>query len=86
MNALENETRLKLNKRIEEKSAFAHSLENVQGDECDLLFISMGYGYNKEGDFQMRFGPVNINGGHHRLNVLFQEQKKEKFIFLISSA
>ena len=78
---LENETRLKLNKRIEEKSAFAHSLENVQGDECDLLFISMGYGFNKEGDFQMRFGPVNINGGHHRLNVLFSRAKEKIHFF-----
>lgn len=78
---LENETRLKLNKRIEEKSAFAHSLENVQGDECDLLFISMGYGFNKEGDFQMRFGPINVNGGHHRLNVLFSRAKEKIHFF-----
>lgn len=80
---LESETRVKLNKRIEEKSAFAHSLENVQGDECDLLFISMGYGFNKEKKFEMRFGPVNVHGGHHRLNVLFS-RAKEKIDFFSS--
>jgi superfamily I DNA and/or RNA helicase len=78
---LENEVSLKLNKRIEEKSAFAHSLENVQGDECDLLFISMGYGFNKESNFEMRFGPVNVNGGHHRLNVLFSRAKQKIHFF-----
>lgn len=71
----------KLNKRIEEKSAFSHSLENVQGDECDLLFISMGYGYNRARNFEMRFGPVNIHGGHHRLNVLFSRARQKIHFF-----
>tara|TARA_B100001287_G_scaffold274204_1_gene279059 strand:+ start:13927 stop:17166 length:3240 start_codon:yes stop_codon:yes gene_type:complete len=78
---LEKEIRIKLNKRIDEKSAFSHSLENVQGEECDLLFISMGYGFNKEGRFHMRFGPVNLNGGHHRLNVLFSRAKEKIHFF-----
>ena len=78
---LKHKIRTKLNKRIEEKSAFSHSLENVQGDECDLLFISMGYGYNRERNFEMRFGPVNIHGGHHRLNVLFSRARQKIHFF-----
>ncbi len=78
---LKDEIRIKLNKRIEEKSAFSHSLENVQGDECDLLLISMGYGFNKDGNFEMRFGPINIHGGHHRLNVLFSRARQKIHYF-----
>mgnify|MGYP001169600213 CR=1 FL=1 len=78
---LKSEIRVKLNKRIEEKSAFSHSLENVQGDECDLLLISMGYGFNKDGNFEMRFGPINIHGGHHRLNVLFSRARQKIHYF-----
>ena len=41
----------------------------------------MGYGYNRERDFQMRFGPVNIHGGHHRLNVLFSRARQKIHFF-----
>ena len=51
-------------------SAFFKSLENVQGDECDILLISFAYGRNETGDFNMRFGPMNTLNGRKRLNVL----------------
>ena len=78
---LDDDIRVKLNKRIEENTAFSHSLENVQGDECDILFISMGYAYNEDGNFEMRFGPINVQGGHHRLNVLFSRAKQKIHFF-----
>jgi superfamily I DNA and/or RNA helicase len=45
------------------------------------LIISFGYGRNKEGDFEMRFGPINQTGGEKRLNVLFSRAKKEIHFF-----
>ncbi|GAB5417368.1 MAG: hypothetical protein Crog4KO_29500 [Crocinitomicaceae bacterium] len=59
-----------LAERLEEGTAFFKSLENVQGDECDHLLISFGYGKDPEGNFAMRFGPLNTENGRRRLNVL----------------
>jgi very-short-patch-repair endonuclease len=49
---------------------FVKNLENVQGDERDVIFISVGYGKTKEGYLSMNFGPLNREGGERRLNVL----------------
>jgi hypothetical protein len=63
------------------------ALENVQGDECKHLIISLGYGYNEAGKFEMRFGPVNQEGGGKRLNVLFSRgQDKLTFIHSVDAA
>jgi hypothetical protein len=58
-----------LDRRIMEGTAFFKALENVQGEECDRLIISLGYGRNTEGEFHMRFGPLNSKNGAKRLNV-----------------
>lgn len=57
---------------------FIKNLENVQGDERDVIFISMTYGSPEPGGkvFQ-RFGPINSDVGWRRLNVLFTRSKKE---------
>jgi superfamily I DNA and/or RNA helicase len=65
----------------ESKELFFKSLENVQGDECDHLIISLGYGYNEEGRFSMQFGPLNKVNGHRRLNVLMSRARKELTFF-----
>ncbi len=49
---------------------FLKNLENVQGDERDVIFISVGYGRTVEGSLTMNFGPLNGEGGERRLNVL----------------
>lgn len=60
-----------LQKKIEGATGiFVQSLENVQGDQCEHLIISMGYGKNPEGQFHKRFGPLNQEQGYRRLNVL----------------
>ena len=51
--------RIRLLTRIDEDSLFFKALEQVQGDECDRLIISFGYAKNENGQFEMRFGPVN---------------------------
>lgn len=60
----------KLSDRLDKNQGFFKSLENVQGDECDHLFISFGYAKNQAGEFHLRFGPMNTANGRKRLNVL----------------
>ena len=49
---------------------FVKNLENIQGDERDVIFISVGYGKNESGYMAMNFGPLSNDGGERRLNVL----------------
>jgi len=60
---------------------FVKNLENVQGDERDVIFISTVYGKNETGNMFQRFGPINNKGGHRRLNVLFTRAKLQTVIF-----
>ena len=54
---------------------FVKNLENVQGDERDTIFISIGYGKTNEGRLPMSFGPLNSDGGERRLNVLISRAR-----------
>ncbi len=60
---------------------FIKNLENVQGDERDVIFISVGYGRNKLGYMAMRFGPLSAEGGERRLNVLISRAKRRCEVF-----
>ena len=60
---------------------FIKNLENVQGDERDVIFISVGYGRTAEGKISMSFGPLNADGGERRLNVLITRAKKRCEVF-----
>lgn len=51
------------------------NLENVQGDERDVVFLSIGYGKDAEGKMYQNFGPLNKIGGERRLNVLISRAK-----------
>jgi very-short-patch-repair endonuclease len=48
---------------------FVKNLENVQGDERDVIFFSVGYGPDADGKMLLNFGPLNKQGGERRLNV-----------------
>jgi hypothetical protein len=50
---------------------FIKNLENVQGDERDIIILSICYGPGPEGRMLMNFGPINQRGGEKRLNVIF---------------
>ncbi|MDN5874350.1 MAG: AAA domain-containing protein, partial [Sinobacteraceae bacterium] len=64
------------------ESLFIKNLENVQGDERDVMLISMTYGPREPGGRVMqRFGPINSATGWRRLNVLFTRAKKQMHIF-----
>lgn len=63
------------------KGFFVKNLENVQGDERDAIFISTTYGSDASGNQFQRFGPVNSEAGHRRLNVLFTRAKLRTVVF-----
>ncbi len=56
---------------------FVKNLENVQGDERDLMIISTTYGPDPKGRFYRRFGPLGQAGGGRRLNVLVTRARTE---------
>jgi very-short-patch-repair endonuclease len=60
---------------------FVKNLENVQGDERDVIFISVGYGRDASGNLPMVLGPLSIEGGERRLNVLISRAKFRCEIF-----
>ncbi|GAB2945966.1 hypothetical protein GCM10027048_08830 [Hymenobacter coalescens] len=60
---------------------FIKNLENVQGDERDVMLISIGYGRTKDGYLSMSFGPLNGEGGERRLNVLITRAKQRCEVF-----
>ncbi|MGB8451557.1 MAG: DUF3320 domain-containing protein [Anaerocolumna sp.] len=75
------------NPELEEISNGAHealfikNLENVQGDERDVILFSIGYGPDQEGRTALNFGPVNREGGWRRLNVAVSRARKEMMVF-----
>jgi len=60
---------------------FVKNLENVQGDERDAIFVSVGYGPGEDGKVSLNFGPVSSSGGERRLNVLMTRAKRVLEIF-----
>lgn len=54
---------------------FVKNLENVQGDERDIIIVSVCYGPDANGRMRMNFGPINRAGGEKRLNVIFSRAK-----------
>jgi very-short-patch-repair endonuclease len=60
---------------------FVKNLENVQGDERDVMFISVGYGRSADGVLSMNFGPLNGEGGERRLNVLITRARVRCEVF-----
>jgi len=51
------------------------NLENIQGDERDVVILSVCYGHDAEGKMRMHFGPINVSGGEKRLNVAFSRAR-----------
>lgn len=60
---------------------FVKNLESVQGDERDVIFISIGYGKTAEGYVAQNFGPLNSEGGERRLNVLITRARLRCEVF-----
>jgi very-short-patch-repair endonuclease len=60
---------------------FIKNLENVQGDERDIIFFSITYGPDASGKVSLNFGPLNLEGGHRRLNVAVSRARVGVVIF-----
>lgn len=60
---------------------FIKNLENVQGDERDIILFSIGYGPDEDGKISMNFGPLNRDGGWRRLNVAVTRARYEMKVF-----
>jgi very-short-patch-repair endonuclease len=63
------------------ESVFVKNLENVQGDERDLILFSVGYGPDKKGKISLNFGPLNRDGGERRLNVAITRAREGVIVF-----
>ncbi len=64
-----------------EEPFFVKNLENVQGDERDVILFSVGYAPDADGKFAMNFGPLNRDGGERRLNVAVTRAKQQVVVF-----
>lgn len=59
---------------------FIKNLENVQGDERDIIIVSICYGPDPQGRIKMNFGPINRSGGEKRLNVIFSRARQHMVV------
>jgi very-short-patch-repair endonuclease len=90
--AVEDAIELKLKERPEYERFFGEdrlqgffvkNLETVQGDERDVIILSIGYGRDQQGRMTMTFGPLNKSGGERRLNVAITRAREK--VILVSS-
>ncbi len=64
-----------------EEALFIKNLENVQGDERDVILFSVCYGPDRNGKISLNFGPLNQAGGWRRLNVAVSRAREEMLVF-----
>lgn len=57
------------------------NLENIQGDERDVIIFSICYGPDQTGKTSMNFGPLNRDGGERRLNVAITRAREELVVY-----
>ena len=65
------------------ETLFVKNIENVQGDEKDIIIFSVGYAPDKSGKLALQFGSLNLSGGENRLNVAVT-RAREKIIIVTS--
>ncbi len=65
---------------LEAAGLFIKNLENIQGDERDVIIISTTYGRKKDGKFIQHFGPINHSKGYKLLNVIVTRAKEKIYI------
>ena len=61
----------------EDMGVFVKNVENVQGDERDIIIFSSTFGRNKLGTFLRNFGVLGQKGGERRLNVAVTRSRKK---------
>ncbi len=71
------------NKTVLPDSLFVKNIENVQGDEKDIIIFSIGYAPNNKGVMRHQFGSLNVKNGENRLNVAVTRAREK--IVIVSS-
>lgn len=69
-----------------DEALFVKNLENVQGDERDVILFSIAFGPDAEGKLSLNFGPLNKEGGWKRLNVAVSRARSEMVVFTTMTA
>ena len=64
-----------------DEPVIVRNLENVQGDERDVMLFSITFGPDKAGKMAMSFGAINKDGGEKRLNVAVTRARRELHVF-----
>ena len=59
---------------------FVKNIENVQGDERDIIIFSVGYAPDERGRLSMQFGSLNARGGENRLNVAVTRARERVYV------
>jgi len=84
----EIETLLKVNPGLDLNSGnekgehfFVKNLETIQGDERDVILLSVGFGFDGNRKLSLNFGPLNREGGERRLNVLITRAREKCVVF-----
>lgn len=65
----------------DDKMFFVRNLENVQGDEADVIIFSITFGPDENRKVSMNFGPLNRDGGERRLNVAVTRAREQMVVF-----
>jgi hypothetical protein len=65
---------------LQENGLFIKNLENIQGDERDVIILSTTYGIGKDGKFAQRFAQINHNKGYKLLNVIITRAKHKLYV------
>ncbi|KKH94251.1 hypothetical protein EO95_16190 [Methanosarcina sp. 1.H.T.1A.1] len=60
---------------------FVKNLETIQGDERDVILLSVGFGFDNNRKLSLNFGPLNREGGERRLNVLITRAREKCVVF-----
>jgi very-short-patch-repair endonuclease len=64
-----------------EEKFFVKNIETIQGDERDIIFISVGFGFDSNYKLSRNFGALNQEGGGRRLNVLITRAREKCVVF-----
>ena len=67
--------------RSRDEPFFVKNLENIQGDERDVIFLSVTYAKGRDGRLRQNFGPLNGENGWRRLNVLTTRARRAMRVF-----
>lgn len=70
----------KLADKLDSNNIIITNLENVQGNEGDLVILSVSYGKNADGVIRSNFGPLILSGGSNRLNVAITRARKKMIV------